>query len=308
MKHKKLTGLIAAVHTPVHEDFSLNLDCVKTQAQHLAKCGVAGIYVSGTTGEGQSFSPQERSDLFQAWGQVAQENNLTFIAHIGHNDQDEALNLALAANDAGADILSAMGPPKQKINNATALVDWINPITDIVSNLPFYYYESPAISGVAVDMVEFLELADKKLKTLVGLKFNNPDLDMLQRCMAVQNGKFDILFGVDEMLIEGLDHGCKGAVGSTYNFAAPIYHKLVSAYNSGNHSEAQKLQKYSIQFIDIIAKYDFLPTAKALMKKFGVDCGPARPPHRQLSKNEIETLYNELDQINFFERANEHTK
>ena len=49
MNHKKLKGFIAAVHTPVNEDYSLNLDCVQTQANHLVKCGVAGVYVSGTT-------------------------------------------------------------------------------------------------------------------------------------------------------------------------------------------------------------------------------------------------------------------
>jgi dihydrodipicolinate synthase/N-acetylneuraminate lyase len=38
MNHKKLKGLIAAVHTPVNEDYSLNLDCVQTPATpHLTK-------------------------------------------------------------------------------------------------------------------------------------------------------------------------------------------------------------------------------------------------------------------------------
>ena len=37
------------------------------------------------------------------------------------------------------------------------------------------------------------------------------------------------------------------------------------------------------------------------MKKLGVDCGPAKPPHRRLSKDELDSFYNELNQINFFE-------
>ena len=304
MNHKKLKGLIAAVHTPVNEDYSLNLDCVQTQANHLVKCGVAGVYVSGTTGEGQSFIPEERTKLFQAWGNTAKANHLTFIAHIGHREQAEAANLALAAKDAGTHGLSAMSPPNSNMNEAWELIEWLKPILAEVSNLPFYYYDSPTISGAEIDMAEFLEIADHELTSLVGLKFNNPDLAMLKKCLTIQDGKFDILFGVDEMLISGLDQGCRGAVGSTYNFAAPIYHKLIKAYESGDRNQAEKWQDFSIQFIDIIAKYDFLPTAKMLMKRFGVDCGPARPPHRQLSQDELESLYNELDQINFFETIN----
>ena len=122
--------------------------------------------------------------------------------------------------------------------------------------------------------------------------------------MNIEHGKFDILYGVDEMLILGMDQGCKGAVGSTYNFAAPIYHKLIEAYEAGDRNEAEKLQGFSIQFIDIIAKYDFLPAAKMLMKSFGIDCGPARRPNHQLSENEFESLHHELDQINFFDIIN----
>ena len=74
MIHENIKGLIAAVHTPVHEDYSLNLDCVKMQADHLIKSGVTSVYVSGTTGEGQLFDAEERIKLFQEWGIIAKDN------------------------------------------------------------------------------------------------------------------------------------------------------------------------------------------------------------------------------------------
>ncbi len=304
MDHKKQTGLIAAVHTPVHKDFSLNLDPISSLASHLVNSGVSGVYVSGTTGEGQSFTTEERTALFHTWGKVIQKNNLSFFAHIGHQSQDDSCLLASAAKTAGAHALSAMAPKGSFIDNAIDMVNWLKPVLAKVPDIPFYYYDSPVISGIEIDIVELLNIASDELPSLVGVKSNNTDLDILRQSMAIQDGKYDILFGVDEMLTDGLEAGCKGAVGSTYNFAAPIYHKLMECHANGDQKQARELQLFSRQFIDIIATYDFLPAAKSLMKYFGVDCGPARPPYKQLSESEIESLQNELESINFFKMVN----
>ena len=50
MINMKLDGLIAAVHTPMRDDFSVNYDCLPAQAEYLGKAGVTGVFVTGTTG------------------------------------------------------------------------------------------------------------------------------------------------------------------------------------------------------------------------------------------------------------------
>ena len=66
----KLKGLIAAVHTPMHDDFTVDFDRVPAQAQHLAKGGASGAFVTGTTGESHSLTTEERLRMFDAWGRV----------------------------------------------------------------------------------------------------------------------------------------------------------------------------------------------------------------------------------------------
>ena len=56
----KLDGLIAAAHTPMHDDFSVNYERVQAQAEYLAKLGVRGVFVDGTTGAGQELTNTER--------------------------------------------------------------------------------------------------------------------------------------------------------------------------------------------------------------------------------------------------------
>ena len=64
----KLNGLIAAVHTPMNDDFSVNYDAVAKQAEHFAGNGAAGVFVSGTTGESLSLSTAERINYSRCGG------------------------------------------------------------------------------------------------------------------------------------------------------------------------------------------------------------------------------------------------
>ncbi|MFF0977183.1 dihydrodipicolinate synthase family protein, partial [Proteus mirabilis] len=48
----KLSGLIAAPHTPFAADGSVNYPVIDDIAKHLIATGVTGAYVLGTTGEG----------------------------------------------------------------------------------------------------------------------------------------------------------------------------------------------------------------------------------------------------------------
>ena len=53
-------GLCCAVHTPMHDDLSLNLDMVEPVAQLLVKNHINGVFVCGTTGESMLLSVEER--------------------------------------------------------------------------------------------------------------------------------------------------------------------------------------------------------------------------------------------------------
>ena len=49
--HQKLTGLVAAAHTPFTADGALNLEVVEKQAGHLAANHIGFVFINGTTGE-----------------------------------------------------------------------------------------------------------------------------------------------------------------------------------------------------------------------------------------------------------------
>ena len=301
----KLTGLIAAPHTPFHGDFSLNLDCVPEQAAHLAANGVSGAFVAGTTGECHSLTTDERAELFAAWGKAARAHGVKFIAHIGHNNLPDARSLAVAAQRAGADAISAMAPNFFKPKDAAAMVDWFARITEQTQEMPFYFYDIPVMTGVTIDTAELVQCAAEKIPGFVGVKYTNTDRAQLRRILEMDDAP-DMLFGCDEELLEGWELGCRGAVGSTYNFAAPIYHRVMAAYAAGDLEKAQRWQARSLEMVETIASHGFMQSAKAVMHWVGVDCGPARPPLPQQSAKQLETLRDELEAIGFFEWIGEH--
>ena len=300
----KLTGLIAAPHTPFHGDFPLNLDCVPEQAAHLAASGVSGAFVAGTTGECHSLTTDERVDLLAAWGEAARAHGVKFIAHIGHNNLPDARALAVAAPRAGADAISAMAPNFFKPTDAAAMVDWFGRITEPAREMPFYFYDIPVMTGVTIDTAEFVQRAAEALPSFAGVKYTNTDREQLRRILEM-DGAPDMLFGCDEELLEGWELGCRGAVGSTYNFAAPIYHQVMAAHAAGDLEEARRWQARSLKMVEIIAAHGFMQSAKAVMGWVGVNCGPARPPLPQQSPEQLELLRGELETIGFFEWIDE---
>ena len=296
----KIEGLIAAPHTPCKLDHSLNPEAVADQAAHFAKTGVAGVFVGGTTGECHSFSTAERIELMQAWGEAAPRNGLLNVAHVGHNNLPDAQALAEIAEATGADAIGAMAPTFFKPSTVDQLTEWFASLAQAAPELPFYFYDIPSMTGVSLDTEEFLKRGRERIPSLAGVKFTNPDKDLLSQCLEVEGGAFDILFGNDEKLLEGLDVGCRGAVGSSYNFAAPIYTRIISLREQGKQEEARLWQSRSAQMIELLYEYGYLPAAKTVMGMIGIDCGPARQPLANIGSGEVSMLQKQLHEMGFF--------
>jgi N-acetylneuraminate lyase len=299
MTFEKLTGLVAATHTPLNDDGSLNPEAVGQQAAHLTRNGVTGAFIAGTTGESHSLTVAERKALADRWATT--DSPLKLIVHVGHNCLPDAQDLAAHAQMIGADGIAALAPSYFRPANVEALVDWCAAIAERAPDLPFYFYDIPALTGVVLPMVDFLRLAGDRIPNLAGIKYTNSDLATLQRCLAVDDGRFDILFGCDEALLAGMALGCKGAVGSSYNFAAPIYQQVITAFENGDLESAKHWQTRSAEMIAIIARFGYGAAAKSVMQLIGVDCGPVRQPLARMAAGEIQKLRQDLNQLGFFD-------
>jgi N-acetylneuraminate lyase len=297
----QLRGLVAATHTPFHSDGQLNLSAVEKQAEHLQRNGIKTVFIGGTTGESHSLTVEERLALAQRWSDVVRDASMQFVVHVGANCLADARALAARAQALKASAIAAFAPSYFKPKCVGTLIDCCREIANAAPALPFYFYDIPAFTAVHLSMPEFLETAPDQIPTLAGLKFTNPDLIAYQACLHVRPGKFDIAWGLDECLLAALAVGAVGAVGSSYNFAAPIYHRLMKAFSRGDLETARAEQQRSLQLIGLLARFGFMSAAKAVMGMLGVDVGPARLPNTNINEEQKKALKKELDELGFFE-------
>lgn len=297
---QKLSGLIAAPFTAMNADSSVDLNTVEKQAKLLIKNGVKGAFICGTTGEGVSLTMQERIEIAEKWQESAGDE-LVVIVHAGHTCISDCKVLAAHAQKIGADAIAIMAPFFYKPENVEDLALFCAEIAAEAPELPFYYYHIPGMTNVDFSMSEFLKIGADKIPTLAGVKFSYSDLMDFSLCTKLDDGKFNMLFGSDQILISALSLGADGAVGSTYNYAAPLYNRLIKAYEAGDMEAARREQIRSQEMVSFLFKYGGIPTGKAIMRIIGLDCGGVRLPMRDITKEQYDELAKGLEQIGFFD-------
>ena len=300
----RFRGLVAAPFTPFHADRSLNLDVIPAYARFLRDNGVGAAFVCGTTGEGLSLTLEERLRIAERWVACA-DDRLRVIVHVGHTCLADARTLTAHAAKIGASAVSALTPCFFKPRNNAEVVNWCEAVASAAPALPFYYYNIPSMTGIDYPVVDFLAQAQDRIPSLAGVKYTHENLPDYKACVAFAQGRYDILFGRDELLLEGTDAGALGAVGSTYNYAAPLYLRLLAARTAGLATEARALQDAAIKMIAICngIGVTHLAASKALMAMLGVDCGPVRLPLAQPDATQLATLRTRLNEIGFFDFA-----
>jgi len=95
--------------------------------------------------------------------------------------------------------------------------------------------------------------------------------------------------------------GGRASIGSSLNFAAPVYNKLRKAFDAGDLAAARAAQAQANAMLAIFLRYGGLRAQKAAMNLIGPDCGPTRPPLRPLDERELGLMRKELESIGFFD-------
>ncbi|WP_025765348.1 dihydrodipicolinate synthase family protein [Dyadobacter tibetensis] len=298
--NQKLTGLIAAPFTPMYPDGRLHLEKITEYYQFLKYNQISGAFICGSTGEGVSLTLTEKKQVAEAWAAcTAADPAFKVMTLVGGTCLADAIDLAQHAQQVGLYGVSMTSPFYFKPASISLLADSIRMVANSVPDLPFYYYHIPVLTGVGFPMLDLLKNLDGTLPNFAGIKYTHEDFMDFQSCINYQRQRYDMLWGRDENMLSALAVGAKGAVGSTFNYAAPLYLRLIEAYEKNDLLTAAKLQQTSINMIRLLGKYGGISVGKSYMKVVGMDCGEFRLPVGNMNSDRFTAFQTEVTALNF---------
>lgn len=224
--------LLTAMVTPFERDGELDLDAAAQLATHLVdELGHDGLVVNGTTGEAPTTSDPEKADLVRAVVDAVGDR-AAVVAGIGTFDTAHTLELAAAAEKAGAQGLLAVTPYYSKPPQA-GLLEHFTRLAD-ATGLPVMLYDIPHRAGTAIATDTLLRLAEHP--RIVAVKDAKGDLVASSTVMAGSDLAY--YSGDDALTLPLLSVGAVGVVGTSTHFSGLGVRAMIEAVLAGDLAEA----------------------------------------------------------------------
>jgi N-acetylneuraminate lyase len=287
-------GLIAAPFTPMSDRDAIMYDQIDEYHTYLVKNRIVGAFINGSTGETASLTQKEKMKVTEAWVKAAIGSQFKIINLVGGTSYLECIENAQHSAAVGVDAIAIVAPYYFKPAGAKQLAEFCAVIAEKVPQIPVYFYNIPVLSGVNIPMLDFLKEANPIIPNLAGVKYTHENFMDFLSCVNFDGGKYQILGGYDEVLLPALSVGCKSAVGSTFNYAAPLYYGIIEAFDLGDLDTARELQQKAIDMIRLLGKYGGIATGKAFMRYIGFDFGGFRLPVKDFDSSMYDAFVSDV--------------
>ena len=222
MTQRKLSGVIAAVATPIREDGAPDIDRATKLARYLLDNGCNALNVLGTTGEATSFSLDERKRVMSAYKQVGLPMDRLMVG-TGAAAVADAVALTRHAAELGFAGALVLPPFYYKGVPDDGLVAYIDSLVTATAErpIPLYLYHFPAMSGLAWHVGLIRRLRENFAPRIVGLKDSSGDM-AYARSAAVIAPDFSVFPSTEAALLEARAGAFAGCISATANLTADL--------------------------------------------------------------------------------------
>jgi 4-hydroxy-tetrahydrodipicolinate synthase len=276
--------VLTAMVTPFRADGSLDVAGAARLATYLVdEQHNDGLVISGTTGESPTTSDAEKEMLLRSVVDAVGDR-AHIVAGVGTNDTRHTIELAKAAEKAGADGLLVVTPYYNKPPQ-TGLLGHFTAVADAVG-VPILLYDIPHRAGVAIATETLVRLAEHP--RIVGVKDAKGDL--VATSWVTQRTDLAMYSGDDASTLPLLAVGGVGVVGTSTPFTGASTQQMIRAYEAGDVIEARRLHHQSLPLYTGIFKTQGVILVKAALALLGLPGGPVRLPMVDATEAEIETL------------------
>jgi 4-hydroxy-tetrahydrodipicolinate synthase len=296
---RQLPGIYAAVVTPLTAHLAPDLDALPPLLDFLAQRGCHGVVLLGTTGEGPSFSLDERTAFIRAAVQHrdATRPDLRLIAGTGCANLSETISLTRAAFDAGADAALVLPAFYFKNVSAAGLATYFEAIVQaaVPSDGRLLVYHIPQVSGVAIPDETLTRLRARYPRQVWGMKDSLDPRPHTQQVVRDFPG-FNVFTGSDSTISDSLAAGAVGAITALSNITSPLNRQVWDAHQRG--ATAPEAQARLTRARQVVAGLNGPAVMKfALADIFGFRHWPVRPPLDDISAEGKARLALELREL-----------
>lgn len=293
-----LAGVYAAAVTPLRPDLSPDLEALAPFLAFLASRGCHGALIFGTTGEGPSFSPEERKAVWKSALRVREQYpGFRLLAGTGTPSLTETIDLTELAFDLGFD--GAVTLPPYYFRKATdeGLFDWFEQV--IKKSVPkdgfLLGYHFPGVAGIGFSIELLSRLKDAFPAQFAGIKDSSHDEDFARLLGAKFGDDLAVFSGTDSDFTFALQNHAAGCITAPANLISPALREIYDAFVSGKDTSAAQAkvneQRHALE------KYPpFPPALKALLARLHhLPRWPVRPPLVELKEALIIQAARELN-------------
>lgn len=284
MKQTLFSGTCTALVTPFLSN-QVNYPMLEQLLRRQMESGIHAVVLCGTTGEAPTLTDAEKIEIFRR-GKSFVEDGCTIIAGTGSNCTAHAVDLSIAAEEAGADALLVVSPYYNKATSE-GLYAHYEAIAQAV-HIPIILYNVPSRTGVDMPVEVYRRLS--RIPNIVGVKEASTDITKITKILAACGPRFSVWSGNDDLTLPVIALGGKGVISVTANVAPVQVQALASAALDGDLDTASSLQ-LRLQPLNELMFCAVNPIpVKAAMRLIGYDCGFCRLPLTPLPGEHFEKL------------------
>ena len=280
------TGAGVAIVTQFHADGSVNYNKLEELINYQIDHGTDSIVICGTTGESPTLSEKEHVDVIKKAVEFT-KGRVPVVAGTGSNSTQTAIELSVAAVEAGADGLLVITPYYNKATQA-GLVGHFTAIAE-AAKAPIIMYSVASRTGVNI-APETVATLVKNVDNIVGLKEASGNISQVAKIMNLTDGKLDLYSGNDDQIVPVMSLGGLGVISVLSNVAPQYTHDICAKYLAGDVKGSMEMQLKAIPLVDqLFCEVNPIPVKKAL-NLMGFEVGGLRMPLTELTKANEEKL------------------
>ena len=268
-----LSGVIPPVTTPFDERGDIQYDSVKAQVDWLVDCGVSGIAVGGSTGEGHALEADEFRTLIETALEAA-DGRVDVIAGIITDSTRESVQRGQIIRDSG--VVALQVTPVHYVFKPTddGTVEHFRTLTTetdmpvIIYNVVPWNYLSP----------ELLCRVMREVPGVIGVKQSAGDMKLFADLMISSNREDLIFSAVDGLLYASYCLGAQGSIAAILSAAPRPSVQLWNAVKAGDHATALDLHEKLLVLWNAIVGDNLPATTKYSQILQGIPAGLPRQP------------------------------